>query len=99
MLMPNRPKRDPLRRSRDADMLMQATVRRFAKADGATSAVHRLRIAADLRDAAEAQLQTEIIFARTVDGMSWAEIAREVGVSPQALHRKYSGYRVRRNAP
>lgn len=97
--MANRPRRDPLQRSSLTDKLMQVAVRRLTKEEGATSPAARLRIAADLRDAAEAQLRSEIIMARTVNSMSWAEIAEAVGVSPQALHRKYGQYRVRRPAP
>jgi DNA invertase Pin-like site-specific DNA recombinase len=51
-----------------------------------------LRAAAEWRREAE-RLQAQLVRRARNAGLSWAEIARELGVSKQAVHRKYGGQR------
>lgn len=56
-----------------------------------------LAAAAELRRQAERRQDAAVRRAR-VAGLSWAEIACELGVSKQAAHRKYRGRTLRREA-
>lgn len=49
-----------------------------------------LQAAAELRRESE-RLQAQLVRRARNSGMSWAEIATELGVSKQAVHRKYGG--------
>lgn len=54
-----------------------------------------LRGGAELRRGVERREAVVVRRARAV-GLSWAEIAEELGVSRQAVHRKYGGSRFER---
>jgi DNA-directed RNA polymerase specialized sigma24 family protein len=49
-----------------------------------------LRLAAEARRKAESQQAAAVRRAR-IAGLTWAEIATQLGVSKQAAHRKYRG--------
>lgn len=55
-----------------------------------------LRGGAELRRVVERHEATLVRRARTA-GLSWAEIAQQLGVSRQAVHRKYGGTRLSRS--
>lgn len=55
-----------------------------------------LRGGAELRRVVERQEAILVRRARTA-GLSWAEIAQELGVTKQAVHRKYGGSRFGRD--
>lgn len=52
-----------------------------------------LRAAAQLRREVE-RIQAQLVRRARNQGMSWAEIAGQLGVSKQAVHRKYGGRRL-----
>jgi DNA invertase Pin-like site-specific DNA recombinase len=49
-----------------------------------------LRAAAELRREVE-RVQTQLVRRARNDGLSWTQIAAELGVTKQAVHRKYGG--------
>lgn len=49
-----------------------------------------LRAAAELRRGTE-RLEAELVRRARNQGLSWAEVAAQLGVSKQAVHRKYGG--------
>jgi len=49
-----------------------------------------LRAAAELRRATE-RLEAQLVRRARNQGMSWAEVAAQLGVSKQTVHRKYGG--------
>ncbi len=51
-----------------------------------------LRATADLRRAVERQ-EAQLVRRARNKGLSWAEVAAQLGVTKQAVHRKYGGHR------
>jgi AraC-like DNA-binding protein len=49
-----------------------------------------LRAAAELRRASE-RMEERLVRRARNQGLSWAEVASQLGVSKQAVHRKYGG--------
>lgn len=49
-----------------------------------------LRAAAELRRASE-RMEAHLVRRARNQGLSWAEVAAQLGVSKQAVHRKYGG--------
>lgn len=49
-----------------------------------------LRAAAELRRASE-RMEARLVRRARNQGLSWAEVATQLGVSKQAVHRKYGG--------
>lgn len=57
-----------------------------------------LRAAAELRREVE-RIQAQLVRKARNDGLSWTQIAAALGVSKQAVHRKYGGGGLRRWSP
>lgn len=62
----------------------------LARATGDDDPRAALRAAAELRRASE-RMEAQLVRRARVRGLSWAEVAAELGVSKQAVHRKYGG--------
>lgn len=52
-----------------------------------------LRAAAELRRATE-RVEAQLVRRARIQGMSWAEVAAQLGVSKQTVHRKHGGRRI-----
>lgn len=63
---------------------------RLAEAAGDDDPRSALRAVAELRRAAE-RTQAQLVRRARNQGMSWAEVATQLGVSKQTVHRKYGG--------
>jgi DNA invertase Pin-like site-specific DNA recombinase len=57
-----------------------------------------LRAAAELRREVE-RIQAQLVRKARNEGLSWTQIAAALGVSKQAVHRKYGGGGLRRWSP
>jgi DNA invertase Pin-like site-specific DNA recombinase len=64
----------------------------LARATGDDDPRAALRAAAQLRRETE-RLEAQLVRRARNQGMSWAEVAAQLGVSKQAVHRKYGGRR------
>ncbi|HEY9376907.1 MAG TPA: hypothetical protein VIQ02_07405 [Jiangellaceae bacterium] len=88
MLMPPTGRPDPKRRVRDNPLthVVERLAARMVSESGGTN----LRALTDIRAAAEHQIRIVILLDR-VFGRSWRDIGQDLGVSAQAVHRKYGG--------
>lgn len=64
----------------------------LAQAAGDDDPRRALRATAELRRATE-RLEAELVRRARNQGLSWAEVASQLGGSKQAVHRKYGGGR------
>lgn len=62
----------------------------LAQAAGDDDPLVALRAAAELRRASE-RMEAQLVRRARNQGLSWAEVAAQLGVSKQAVHRKYGG--------
>lgn len=62
----------------------------LARATGDDDPRAALRAAAELRRASE-RMEARLVRRARNQGLSWAEVAQQLGVSKQAVHRKYGG--------
>jgi len=62
----------------------------LAQATGDDDPRAALRAAAELRRATE-RLEAQLVRRARNQGMSWAEVAEQLGVAKQTVHRKYGG--------
>lgn len=65
----------------------------LARAAGDDDPYAALRAAAELRRGAE-RMEAQLVRRARNQGMSWAEVAAQLGLSKQAVHRKYGGRRL-----
>lgn len=63
---------------------------KVAQATGDEDPRIALRAAAELRRASE-RMEGQLVRRGRNQGLSWAEVAAQLGVSKQAVHRKYGG--------
>jgi hypothetical protein len=68
---------------------MEVAVRRLAQDEGDTSLANRLHLAADLRVAAEQNLESHVALAQRI--LTWRQIGDAIGVSAQAAHERFRG--------
>lgn len=62
----------------------------LAQAAGDEDPRAALRAAAELRRASE-RMEAQLVRRARAQGMSWADVAAQLGISKQAVHRKHGG--------